>query len=49
MQQARNVAADLGVCIESLRFLLRDRDGKYGRLLRTRVLGGTLNEYRYVA
>ncbi|MFG2561809.1 integrase core domain-containing protein [Streptomyces sp. NPDC048496] len=31
VQQARNLAADLGVRMESLRFLLRDRDGKYGQ------------------
>jgi putative transposase len=30
VQQARNLAADLGVRMESLRFLLRDRDGEYG-------------------
>jgi transposase InsO family protein len=30
VQQARNLAADLGMCMESLRFLLRDRDDKYG-------------------
>jgi hypothetical protein len=30
LQQARNLAADLGVRMESLHFLLRDRDGKYG-------------------
>ncbi|WP_329493904.1 integrase [Kitasatospora herbaricolor] len=31
VQQARNMAADLGRRTESLRFLLRDRDGKYGQ------------------
>jgi transposase InsO family protein len=31
VQQARNVTADLGTRLESLRFLLRDRDGKYGQ------------------
>ncbi|MGW9022704.1 integrase core domain-containing protein [Streptomyces sp. NPDC055722] len=30
-QQARNLAADLGARVESLRFVLRDRDGKYTR------------------
>ncbi len=30
-QQARNLAFDLGTRMESLRFLLRDRDGKYGQ------------------
>ncbi|WP_202970557.1 integrase core domain-containing protein [Saccharothrix sp. ALI-22-I] len=32
-QQAGNLAADLGTRIESPRFLLRDRDGKYGQAL----------------
>jgi putative transposase len=31
VQQARNLAADLGVRRESLRFLLRDRNGKYSK------------------
>lgn len=31
VQQARNLAADLGHRMESLRFLLRDRDSKYGK------------------
>jgi putative transposase len=31
VQQARNVAADLDTRMETLRFLLRDRDGKYGQ------------------
>ncbi|MFF3466944.1 integrase core domain-containing protein [Streptomyces sp. NPDC002619] len=30
VQQARNLAVDMGIRMESLRFLLRDRDGKYG-------------------
>lgn len=31
VQQARNLAADLGTRMEPLRFLLRDRDSKYGK------------------
>lgn len=31
VQQARNAAANLGGRTDDLRFLLRDRDGKYGR------------------
>jgi hypothetical protein len=34
-QQARNLAADLGHRMESLRFLLRDRDGKYSQTFDT--------------
>ncbi|MCC8251216.1 integrase [Saccharothrix luteola] len=34
-QQARNLAADLGQRMESLRFLLRDRDGKDGQTFDT--------------
>jgi putative transposase len=30
VQQARNLASELGARMESLRFLLRDRDSKYG-------------------
>ncbi|MFD8389217.1 integrase core domain-containing protein [Streptomyces sp. NPDC059680] len=30
VQQARNLAVDMGIRMEALRFLLRDRDGKYG-------------------
>jgi hypothetical protein len=30
VQQARNLAVDMGIRMESLSFLLRDRDGKYG-------------------
>jgi transposase len=34
-QQARNLAADLGTRMQSLRFLLRDRDGRYGQTFDT--------------
>lgn len=34
-QQARNLAANLGTRMESLRFLLHDRDGKYGQAFTT--------------
>ncbi|WP_202970618.1 integrase core domain-containing protein [Saccharothrix sp. ALI-22-I] len=35
VQQARNLTADFGHRMESLRFLLRDRDGKYGEAFDT--------------
>ncbi|NKE63253.1 transposase [Lentzea sp. PSKA42] len=35
VQQARNLAADIGTRMESLRFLLRDRDSKYGEAFDT--------------
>ncbi|MFS8102124.1 transposase [Lentzea alba] len=35
VQQARNLAADLGTRMESLRSLLHDRDGKYGKTFDT--------------
>ncbi|MBP2337526.1 hypothetical protein JOF41_003704 [Saccharothrix coeruleofusca] len=35
VQQARNLAADLDTRMESLRFLLRGRDGKYGQTFET--------------
>jgi hypothetical protein len=35
VQQARNLAADLGTRMATLRFLLRDRDGKYGKTFDT--------------
>ncbi|ONI91565.1 integrase [Saccharothrix sp. ALI-22-I] len=34
-QQSGNLTADLGIRLESLRFLLRDRDGKYGQTFDT--------------
>ncbi|WP_222598137.1 hypothetical protein [Lentzea tibetensis] len=37
VQQARNLAADLALRMESPRFLLRDRDGKYGETFDTVV------------
>ena len=83
MKQARDLATELGTRLDSLRFLLRDREDKYSpafdailrgrgdrhpqnrspgtpderiprdlnarRPLRTRVLGGLINEYRYAA
>ncbi|MFC4853009.1 integrase core domain-containing protein [Actinophytocola glycyrrhizae] len=41
-QQARNLAADLGHRMESLRFVLRDRDGKYGQAFDAVLQAGDL-------
>jgi putative transposase len=42
-QQARNLAADLGTRMESLHFLLRDRDGKYSQTFDTVFQGDDLH------
>ncbi|MFC8394840.1 hypothetical protein [Streptomyces sp. NPDC057238] len=42
VQQARNLAADLGMRRESVRFLLRERDGRYGAAFDTVFEAGEL-------
>ncbi|WP_406469244.1 hypothetical protein [Streptomyces sp. NBC_01594] len=39
VQQARNLAVELGVWVDSLRFLLRDRDAKYTESFRRGLRG----------
>ncbi|MEV7863304.1 integrase core domain-containing protein [Streptomyces hirsutus] len=48
MQQARNLAADLGMRMESLRFLPRNRDGKYGAACDAVFEAGGLNVVKSV-
>jgi hypothetical protein len=57
MQQARNLALDLGERFEDVKFLIRDRRPNFTavadldreRIHRKPILGGLINEYSRVA